>query len=226
MIDYEKIAESVEVPGGPAVEPSRPAVFGLDMEFGGEGAGASAEPRPRAEREYLPLDHDKYKGIAGAKGYAQGDDFSGNRLVRVHYSHEAMIDVIIAEPTITQRDLAKRFGRSESWTSIIMGSDSFQAALAKRRDDLTDPFLIATIEERFHGLAQQSLQVIAENLEKTRNADLALKALDISAKALGFGAKNSQGGVVNNSFVVQLPSKMTDSSEWAKAHSGGAVIDQ
>lgn len=260
MVDYEKIAESVEVPGH---SPGGPTAFTGDSSSPGNGqsngskpvdmmaaAKAAAEtvhvdPRPASpspspdpegpldpevtqrmlNRQYLPLNHEKYQGLAEAKGYAQGDDFSGRRLQRVRYSHEAMIDVIIAEPTITQRELAKRFERSENWVSIVMGSDAFQAALAKRRDDLTDPFLIATIEERFRGLAQQSLQVIAENLEKSRNTDLALKALDISAKALGFGARAAGGPAVQNNFVVQLPPKIPDSSEWAKAHSGGPVIE-
>lgn len=207
-IDYEKLAEGVSVPETDPPIPDQPA-----------------DPLPRADRDFLPLNHPKYAGIAAAKGYAQGDDFSGQRLQRVHYSHEAMIDVIIAEPTLTQRELAKQFGRSESWISIIMGSDAFQAALAKRRDDLTDPFLIATIEERFRGLAQQSLSVIAENLEKTRNTDLAVKALEISSKALGFGARNVNQGNTTNNFVVQLPPKIDSQADWAAKHTSGRVIE-
>lgn len=188
---------------------------------GGERPDPSAPPPPlpQAPREYLPLNHEKYQGIAEAKGYAQGDDFSGNRLQKVRYTHEAMIDVIIAEPTITQNELAKRFDRSVSWISIVMGSDAFQAALAKRRDDVTDPFLVATIEERFRGLATQSLAVIARKLEETSNIDVAFKALDVSAKALGFGARAPDSGkvAVSNQFVVQLPPAQT-AEEWARAH--------
>ena len=183
MIDYEKIAEEAKgvestasSPASPPSESSKP-IFGVETIFGpdGEHLDPANLPPPgpedpavaqaRLNRVYLPASHDKYQGIASDKGYKQGEDFSGNRLQKVNYNHEAMIDVIIAEPTITQNELAKRFNRSVSWLSIIMGSDSFQAALAKRRDDLTDPFLIATIEERFRGLAEQSLTVIAESLE-------------------------------------------------------------
>lgn len=233
MIDYEQIAGEVE-----GVDPPAPASTGgptspqftKDTVFTSDGSSTSdpldpAIAQARANHIYLPLSHEKYQGIASDKGYKQGEDFSGNRLQKVSYTHEAMIDVLIAEPTITQNDLAKRFNRSVTWISIIMGSDAFQAALAKRRDDLTDPFLVATIEERFRGLAQQSLQVIAANLEKTNNIDVAFKALDISAKALGFGARAPAGGTVQNNFVVQLPPKMADSSEWAKAYAGGPVIE-
>ena len=223
MIDYEKLADGVEIPSTPS------APFNKDTLFH-EGEAIDPVANPSAaqallNKVYLPLNHEKYQGIATAKGYAQGEDFSGNRLVRVHYSHEAMIDVLLAEPTITQRELAKRFDRSENWISIVIGSDSFQAALAKRRDDLMNPEVIATIEERLTGLAHQSLQVIAENLEKTRNIDVAFKAIDISTKALGFGARNSGNAAIQNNFVVQLPPKIDSASDWAATHSGGPVIE-
>lgn len=197
MIDYEKIADEAI----PDPIPEDPVLSTL-----------------RANREYLPVTHEKYAGLAEAKGYAQGDDFSGNRLQKVRYSHEAMIDLMISDPTITQNDLAKQFGRSTSWVSIVIGSDAFQAALAKRRDDLLDPFLIATLEERFRGLADQSLQVLASKLESTQNPDLALKALEISSKALGFGARSAASNSAQMNFVIQLPDKSDSPSDWALKH--------
>ena len=214
MIDYEKLAEAA--PGIPQPEPELPPETPIDP------AAAQAS----VNRVYLPLNHDKYQGIAAAKGYAQGEDFSGQRLLRVHYSHEAMIDVLIAEPTITQGELAERFGRSQSWISIVMGSDAFQGALAKRRDDLLNPEIIATIEERFNGLAQQSLQIIAEKLESSKNTDLAIKALEISSKALGFGARSAGQTNIQNNFVVELPNKSENASSWAARHgASGPVIE-
>lgn len=208
-MDYEAIAAGVKPPADPELD------------------ALLAEGRktiPRADLESLPLDHPKYQGIAAAKGYAQGDDFSGSRLQRVHYSHEAMIDVILAEPTITQNALAKRFGRSVSWISIVMGSDAFQGALAKRRDDIIDPFLVATIEERFRGLADQSLQIIAKKLEQTENLDAAFKALEISSKALGFGARTPNQSTIHNNFVVALPPKSPSAADWAAEHGPARVI--
>lgn len=222
MIDYEKIAESVVMSDAtPKPEPAR-ETFDLNTVF--ESAEDPAAAQARANKVYLPVNHEKYQGIAEAKGYAQGDDFSGNRLKRTNYTHEAMIDAIIAEPTLTQNELAKRFDRSPNWVSIMINSDAFQAALSKRRDDVLDPFLIATVEERFRALADQSLQVIATKLEATQNPDLALKALEISSKALGFGARTNAGPVQNN-FVVQLPPKIASADEWAGAHGPGRVIE-
>lgn len=202
---YEKLAEGVEIPGNdPGPTPTAPL---------------------SKDREYLPLDHEKYQGIAASKGYAQGEEFSGNRLQRVHYSHEAMIDILIAEPQITQKELAKRFGKSQGWISIVMGSDAFQGALAKRRDDLMNPEIIVSLEERYKGLADQSLRVLSEKLDTTQNAELALKCADIAGKALGFGARGPQT-VNNNQYVVALPPKMADSADWANHHMKSANVPQ
>lgn len=204
MIDYENIADSVHLPetGGPT-ESEAP-----EVEIPVENLSA-------ATREYLPVSHPKYQGLATEKGYSQ----ACNRIQVMKYTHEAMIDVILAQPGIKQIELAKIFERSVPWISRIIGSDSFQAALAKRRDDITDPFLVATIEERMRGLAFQSLDIIAERLELTKNVDLALKGLDISSKALGFGSRGGGGSQQNNQFIIQLPPKSADSGSWAAQHS-------
>lgn len=227
MIDYEKLVEGIPMPQPAGGRGEASAAAGSDRLTTPDLSDPEATKLHAAEgyvfdpstQSYLPLDHPKYAGIATSKGYKQGEEFSGHRLQKVSYSHEAMIDVLIAEPTITQNELAKRFERSVSWISIVMGSDAFQAALAKRRDDLTNPLLIATIEDRFRGLADRSLQIIADKLEASQSIDVAFKALDISAKALGFGARAASPGVtVQNSFVVQLPAKSASAAEWSAAH--------
>lgn len=161
----------------------------------------------------------RYQGLAEEKGYDQ----SYSRLQRTHYSHEAMIDLIVAEPTISQNQLAAKFGYTVPWISRVMGSDAFQGALAKRREEITDPFLIATVEERLRGLATQALDVIADKLQITQNADIALKALDISVKALGFGARERHSGPTQNNFIVQMPGKAVSAESWAEAYTPGAT---
>ncbi len=213
MLDYEKLAEGVMMPDG---------LGNFETTSGG---GKSQEgvkdpgPPPGEGREFYPLDHPKYQGIAEAKGYSQHHA----RIEKTRYSHDAMIDVLITEPEITQVELAKRFQKTQPWISRIIGSDAFQGALAKRRDEILDPFLVATIEERFRGLAMQSLDVIAAKLETTQNTDLALKALDISAKSLGFGARNVNSGNSQTNYVIQLPQKIADAAEWADAHNGQVI---
>lgn len=212
-MDYEKIVEDVEVE------------FHLDMskvfyrahdteEVLDELTSVEdLEAAQKANREFLPENDPRFQGIAAARGYSQ----ETHRLQRVHYTHDAMIDVILASPSISQKELAAKFEVSAAWISRVFGSDAFQAALAKRRADISDPFVVATMEERIKGLAFQSLEVLATKLEETQNADLALKSLDIAGKALGFGARSAPNNVQNN-FVVQLPPKAASAEDWASKH--------
>lgn len=111
---------------------------------------------------------------------------------KVSYSHDFMIDLIIADPCITQDRLAKHFGYTPGWISQIIASDAFQARLAERKDELVDPTIRATIDDHFKALVTRSLAILREKLDKPAAEvppNLALKALEIGSKALGYGAR-------------------------------------
>lgn len=136
-------------------------------------------------------------------------------ILRVHYTHDAMIDLILAHPQMSQGDLAKYFGYTEGWVSRVIGSDAFQARLASRKEEVVNPAILASIEEKIKGLAHQSLEVIQRKLDATQSPELAIKALDLSTKALGMGARPANVAQQNNTFVVALPPKAESESEWA-----------
>lgn len=144
---------------------------------------------------------------------------------RVNYTHEAMIDLLIARPEITQNEVAEHFGYSVPWVSRIIRSDAFREMFASRKEVLVDPAILATIESRFQDVAERSLEVLKEKLsiEAKPSADLALKALDATARALGYGAK--AGITINNApqFVVAMPQKAGSTEEWL---SSVKVIEQ
>lgn len=158
-------------------------------------------------------------GIAGDKGYEQ----DAGRLQAIRYSHDAMIDLIIANPSVKQNELAAEFGYSVPWISRVYGSDSFQARLAERKAELVDPSIVESINSRLNGLAVQSLEVLSEKLAATNSADLAIKTLDITMKSLGFGARDA-GVKVQNNFVVQMPGKAATAGEWARAYGPGGML--
>lgn len=104
------------------------------------------------------------------------------------YSHDAMIQLMIAHPDWTQEQFAKAFGRRPSWFASVLASDDFQRALDPHRHLIADPSLTATLDERMRALALQSLSVLHTKLEGKEVLDLTvLKAVEIGAKALGMG---------------------------------------
>jgi hypothetical protein len=108
----------------------------------------------------------------------------------VRYSHEAMIDMLVAEPWISQNELAARFGYTAAWVSTIMTSDAFKARLEMRKDEVVDPALRLSMEERFKAVTTKSLEVLMEKLAQPASFvpdNLALRAAELGAKSLGMG---------------------------------------
>ena len=114
----------------------------------------------------------------------------GGTSVKPRYTHEAMADMILTNPRITENELAAYWGYTQGWVSSIVRSDAFQSILARRREELINPELRLTIEERFKALSHQSLRVLQEKLARPANEvpdNLALRAAELGAKALGIG---------------------------------------
>lgn len=113
-------------------------------------------------------------------------------VTKVSYTHDAMIDMIISNPTITQNQLAAQFNYTAGWVSQIIASDAFQSRLAERAGDLVDPAVRLTVEERFKGLVLRSLEILRERLDRPSHQipdNLVLRSLELSSRAIGFGAR-------------------------------------
>ena len=138
-------------------------------------------------------------------------------IAKVRYTHDAIIDEILINPAISQGEIAKQFGFTQTWVSIVINSDSFQERLAERKGQLIDPAIQATINQRLDAIAKRSLDKIIERLDSPtsgsiKNADL------ISMAKLGVGDKNTRpaGPQIqqNNLYVVSLPPPAANSAAW------------
>jgi hypothetical protein len=123
-------------------------------------------------------------------GYVSLAGMGARPPAKMRYTHEAMADLIITNPGISQNTLAATFGFTPGWVSTVINSDAFQALLASRRSELVDPEIVMTIRERFQAVTAQSLRILQDKL--ARPADqvsdaFALRAAEVGAKALGIG---------------------------------------
>lgn len=147
------------------------------------------------------------------------DESSVYQIQKLNYSHEAMVDLLIQNPQIKQSDLARTFGYTEGWISRVIRSDAFREQVAARKGELVDPMILQSLEERFEALAARSAEVLMEKLDLPNvSGDLALKALEVSGRALGYGAQKTNVNVQTN-FVVAMPAKSGDSDSWIEGHS-------
>lgn len=123
-------------------------------------------------------------------------------LDKVRYTHTDMIDFIIANPWVSQNELAARYGYSPGWVSNIMASDAWQAAMASRRDEVVNPELKATLDERFRGITLLSLQKLQQKLEAPQVSDqVVLRAVELGAKACGIGGNRAPAAEVSQTVI-------------------------
>ena len=86
-------------------------------------------------------------------------------LKKVTEVHKRMVDHILLEPDVSNKGLAECFGYSETWISIIVNSDAFQAELEKRRQ-VHERDLSETILTKAQTLAGHSLDYLNDLFEK------------------------------------------------------------
>ena len=148
--------------------------------------------------------------------YGQGTVSAAGALKKCNYTHDAVIDALIANPSITQNDLAAIFGYSVPWMSRVMCSDAFQVRLAARKEEILDPLLREEIENGFRALVNKSLNVLLERLSQPAPSEkTALQALEIGARALAYGARAPQVQV-NVQNVAVVPAKAASSADWVR----------
>lgn len=129
---------------------------------------------------------------------------------KVRYTHIDMIDFIISNPGCRQKDLAARYGYTESWVSTVMSSDAFKAAFAARRNEVVDPELTASVNERFEALTRRSLERLMAALDRPNVSDTTLlRAAELGAKALGVGG-NAPPRAPESDHLAQLANRLID----------------
>lgn len=150
----------------------------------------------------------------------QGTASAAGAIKRVNYSHDAMIDLIVTNPDISQNELAAYFGYSVGWVSRVRNSDAFLARLAERKADLVDPSIAATVDEKIRAVADRAWGTVLEKIDKgVVTFDQALNAAEKAGKALGYGAR-AQNVNVQQNFVVALPQKAPTAEAWATRYAG------
>jgi hypothetical protein len=142
---------------------------------------------------------------------------TGDIIEKPSYTHAALIDCIVANPWVSQRELAAHFGYTEGWISQILRSDALRELLAARKAELFDPIILQGIEKRMEALAHQSLDLLQESLQINKSPDVALKTLEITTRGLGYGAK-SPGVQINQQFVAYMPQKAATPEAWIAEH--------
>jgi hypothetical protein len=141
--------------------------------------------------------------------------------------HDRIIDLILAsEVPLSQNEISKAIGYSASWVSIMVNSDAFKERLTQRKAELTDPVIVASINERLDALARRSLDKLLERID----SGVPQKTSDLVAIAkLAVGDKNTRPAgplVTNQLYVVHTPPVASSTQNWLESAQGrGEIVE-
>lgn len=134
---------------------------------------------------------------------------------RMVWWYWAVIDEMVANPQVSKKDLATRFGVSYVCIQLVTTSDIFQHHYSERVKEKARG-LDTAINERLTKVALGALEHLGSALEKKRDTipikDLAAIA-EMSLQKLGYGVQTAAGITVNNnlgSTTVVAPVSRSD----------------
>ena len=138
--------------------------------------------------------------------------------------HELVIDMWLIEPTLTQRDIAAKLGKSEFWLSVVVNGDAFKERFAQRKGDLVDPTISAQAEDKLRGLVSLAADKLGERISAgASDTRLLLGTLTAASRALGMGA-SSAPTLQNNLYFLPPPPAAVSAADWS-THSKQAIAD-
>jgi hypothetical protein len=154
----------------------------------------------------------------------------GARPPKLRYTHQAMADLVIENPGISQNQIAAAFGYTPAWVSTVFCSDAFKALLEQRRGEVIDPVLRMSLRERIEALTSQSLKILMEKLAQPSSNipdATALAALQIGSKALGLGVAGPQVVITSEERLERLKGRLLAlrGEKPGSGAAGGEVID-
>lgn len=149
-------------------------------------------------------------------------------LTKLRPWHLEVADLLIANPTLKQGEVAKMLGKSQAWLSIVMNGDMFKEYMAKRRADIMDPILTSTVEDRYAAVAEKATDEFLRRMElapsSISNKHL-IDAMGTAAGALGMGPKTAAPAPAGPQlYIVPLPggAPLQSAADWQAA--AGAYV--
>jgi hypothetical protein len=117
---------------------------------------------------------------------------------KMRWWYESLADHMVANPSISNAELARHFGRAESTISTVINTDAFKAYYRQRRQHHVDK-LDSAVRDKLFQVSNKSLDYMLEVLDKKRDTvplEMLTRITDSSLKNLGYGV-TPPGGAVN-----------------------------
>lgn len=120
------------------------------------------------------------------------------RIQKLNWKHGMILDLIVENPEMKQKDIAVATGMSQSWISTIMGTDLFRAEYERRRA-LVVAATTEAIADQLRANVQKGISRLGEIVQNSESSDAtATNATKVMLGALGMGGKQVHNNVTHN----------------------------
>lgn len=123
----------------------------------------------------------------------------------VRTKHEAIMNFIIANPTLTYGQVAAEFNVTPAWLSVIVNSSAFQDRLKEKQEKLYEASVLAPLGDKLAAAADLTLEKYLEKVP-TLSGDQLISASDKLLNRLGYGTKGGNGSTHIGQMNVQVNS--------------------
>lgn len=149
------------------------------------------------------------------QGFEPTTTTSATAVGKPAYTAQALVELILQQPTWRHEQYAGHFGRGLGWFYSILASDSFQLVLDPYRHQIADPTITSTLQERFRALTLRSLGVLQAKMDLPDVSDIVvIKAAEIGIKALGMGQQAQEAPAPTPTIAVEsLAEKLVSALE-------------
>ena len=141
------------------------------------------------------------------------------------YTHQAVIDEILANPLIERKELADKFGVSENWMKKVINSDAFQTVLDKRREQIVNPIISQTVQERLRGVTNSAIDPLQTRLDAGHvNNEEVIEIAKMGLETQGL-LGNAKAVASNSQFVIMMPPPQATTEDWVEQVQSEGVSD-
>lgn len=145
---------------------------------------------------------------------------------KLSHKHIAIMDFMLANPTIPMGVVASEFGVSAPWLSTIVWSDAFQYELIQKAETMFEDSVLMPLGDKIKALAHRTLDKLQEQVETSNDlrtlADIGNKTLD----RLGYTANTPApaNGTTHNTQVININGVSKESLDTARGLIGSRPI--
>ena len=118
---------------------------------------------------------------------------------RMSHRHDAILRWMLANPDKKLLECAEALGYTQTWLSMVVHSDIFQAKYRELSADF-DSVAIMDLRDKLTGIAHAAVDKLSLQMEGVTDVGTLLKISDSTLTKLGYGSPKASPVVVNNQF--------------------------